>query len=125
MRAAVVRAGWIAIIPRPMNRSNTVDLPSLLEAADTFPRRHIGPDEQQVRAMLDVIGCTSLDQLIDQTIPTAIRLNRRLDITDGFGEHELLDDLRESAAKNKVMRSMIGMGYYDTITPPVIQRNIL
>ncbi len=75
--------------------------------------------------MLEVIGVGSLDQLIEQTVPASIRLNRPLNLGEPRGEHELLLELKSIASKNKVFKSYIGMGYYDTITPPVIQRNIL
>lgn len=92
---------------------------------DTFVRRHIGPSEEEIPAMLDAIGVASLDALADETIPAAIRLDRTLEIGPERGEHELLEDFRAMVSKNKVARSLIGMGYYDCITPPVIQRNIL
>ena len=99
--------------------------PGLLGAADTFVRRHIGPGEEEVRQMLEFLGLESLEQLVDQTVPEAIRLRRPLKLGEPRGEFELLNELRSVAARNKVVRSFIGMGYYDTITPPVIQRNIL
>jgi glycine dehydrogenase len=97
--------------------------------SDLFPHRHIGPDERDVEAMLKSIGCASLDELIDSTVPASIRLNRPLDLGGSAsrprGEHELLIELREIAKQNQVFRSFIGQGYYGTITPPVILRNIM
>ena len=90
-----------------------------------FVQRHIGPDQHEVEQMLHSLGLASLDDLIDQTIPRSIRLKKPLAIGRPRHEAELLADLRELASKNKVYRSFIGMGYYGTITPPVIQRNIL
>jgi glycine dehydrogenase len=97
----------------------------LLKPSDTFISRHIGPSEAEIGAMLSVIGCASLEELVDQTVPAAIRMDKPLEIGEARGEFELLEELRGIAGQNKVYRSMIGMGYYDTITPPVIQRNIL
>jgi len=95
------------------------------EPLDTFIRRHLGPTEVDVAEMLATIGSPSLDALTDQTVPAAIRMRRPLDLGGARGEYELLNELKTLAGKNKPMRSMIGMGYYDTITPPVILRNIL
>jgi len=96
-----------------------------LAPLDTFPRRHIGPSEADVAAMLHAIGASSLDELIAQTIPENIRLKKPLNLPEALGESEALAELRGIASKNKVHKSFIGMGYYDTITPPVILRNIL
>src|SRR5205809_2382875 len=93
--------------------------------SDTFVRRHIGPSPQDVREMLDAIGADSLEELVEQTVPASIRLNRPLNLGEPRGEFELLQEFKTIASKNKVFRSYIGMGYSDTITPPVIQRNIL
>src|SRR5665213_2214652 len=101
------------------------DVGALLAPIDTFVRRHIGPDAADVKEMLALLGVDSLDDLIDQTVPAAIRLKKPLNIGEPRGEFELLGELKKIAGKNKVFRSFIGMGYYDTITPPVIQRNIL
>ncbi len=96
-----------------------------LAPTDTFPRRHIGPDEAEVQEMLRTLGYASLEELIAATVPEGIRLHRELRLPEPRGEHELLDDLHEMAARNEVFRSFIGMGYHDCITPPVIQRNVL
>src|SRR5689334_1677069 len=98
---------------------------SILKPSDTFVHRHIGPSPEDVRQMLDAIGADSLDELVEQTVPASIRLNRLLNLGEPRGEFELLQELKAIALKNKVFRSYIGMGYSDTITPPVIQRNIL
>ncbi|HYH47805.1 MAG TPA: aminomethyl-transferring glycine dehydrogenase [Thermoanaerobaculia bacterium] len=93
-------------------------------------RRHIGPSESDIGEMLDTLGVGSLDQLIDQTVPAAIRFDRPLEL-EGLpagrllGERELLDRLRGIAGRNQVFRSFLGLGYADCITPGVIQRNIL
>jgi glycine dehydrogenase len=92
---------------------------------DTFPRRHIGPGETESSAMLRELGLSSMGELIDRAVPASIRLGADLDLPAPLGEHQALAELKEIAAKNKVLRSHIGMGYYGCITPPVIQRNIL
>ena len=97
----------------------------LLDPSDTFVHRHNGPSAADVQDMLTLIGCKSLDALVDETVPASIRLNKPLALGSSRGEHELLAELRSMAEQNEVYRSLIGMGYYDCITPPVIQRNIL
>ncbi len=92
---------------------------------DTFLRRHLGPQPEDVATMLDSVGYKSLDDLVEVVVPPAIRLRRPLYLPAAKGEREALETLREIMAHNKVYRSFIGQGYYDTITPPVIQRNIL
>src|SRR5207245_10111807 len=92
---------------------------------DSFVRRHIGPNEEEVRAMLHKVGFENLDALIDAAVPKNIRLNRQLNLPEAKSETEALAGLRSIANKNKIVRSFIGAGYYDCITPPVIQRNIL
>lgn len=98
---------------------------SVLGPTDTFIHRHIGPNEAEQREMLGLLGFSSLDELIDATVPPAIRLKRELKLGRPRGEFELLQELAGIAKRNKVARSFIGQGYYGTITPPVIQRNIL
>ncbi len=113
-------------MPSPGRASSAAgDLPPTLAPSDTFVHRHVGPRAADVRAMLDAVGYDSLDELVEATVPAAIRLNRPLNIGDPRGEFELLQELRAMADRNRVMRSMIGMGYSDTITPPVILRNVL
>src|SRR6476659_5832014 len=92
---------------------------------DSFARRHIGPNEEEVRAMLRDVGFDSLSALIDATVPKDIRLKGRLNLPEAKSETEALAELRAIAQKNEIARSFIGTGYYDCITPPVIQRNIL
>jgi glycine dehydrogenase len=96
-----------------------------LEQADDFVRRHIGPDDEQIRAMLEVVGAGSLEDLIKKATPRAIRSERPLDLPPAKSETEALAALRALAARNRVLTSMIGMGYYGTITPAVILRNVL
>jgi glycine dehydrogenase len=92
---------------------------------DQFVNRHNGPSEQDINAMLRKINARSVDELIDQTIPAGIRLQQPLNLPDGLSEYAYHQHLRGIAAKNKLFKSYIGLGYYDTIVPPVIQRNIL
>ena len=98
---------------------------SVFAHTDTFVRRHIGPDEGEIREMLEALGYPSLDALIDDTVPSSIRMERPLNLGPERSEYELLSELREMMRKNKVFRSFLGMGYHDCIVPPVIQRNIL
>lgn len=95
-----------------------------LNATDHFVNRHLGPDEQETREMLAAIGVSTLDELIDQTVPKAIRLKNELNLPAAHSEFEYLRFLRTKAAKNKVFRSYIGLGYYNTVTPSVVRRNI-
>ncbi len=90
-----------------------------------FVRRHVGPGEEETRAMLATLGYASLDELVRDAVPECIRLNRDLNIPAATPEAVLLEELRSIAAKNRVYRSYIGMGYHDTVTPGVILRNIL
>ena len=92
---------------------------------DDFESRHIGPGPHDVRAMLETIGVASLDELIAQTIPDDIRQRSPLDLGTALSEIEALARARQFAAHNVVLTSLIGQGYYGTILPPVIQRNIL
>ncbi|MCA9295744.1 MAG: glycine dehydrogenase (aminomethyl-transferring), partial [Phycisphaerales bacterium] len=96
-----------------------------LDPSDTFVRRHIGPDDIEIRDMLTVVGCASIDELIEEAVPSTIRLDRPLNLLDPLTEFEAITDLRRMAKKNRVFRSCIGMGYYGTITPNVILRNVL
>src|SRR5262249_27369352 len=96
-----------------------------LEHPDVFEKRHNGPDEHDVQTMLRALNLGSLDQLVPETVPAAIRLGRALDLPPPASEAELLAELEAIAAKNQIFRSFIGMGYSDTITPPVILRNIV
>ena len=96
-----------------------------LQNSAEFIARHVGPSDKDQQAMLKVLGCNSLEQLTTEVVPAAITMTERLDIVDGCTEAKALGELREIANHNKVFRSFIGQGYYGTITPNVIQRNIL
>ena len=95
-----------------------------LAPADTFARRHLGSNEADVAAMVGQLGHPSLDALIDTAVPAHIRGRRPLRLPEAAGESAALAELRAIAAQNQVFRSFIGMGYYDTFTPSVIQRAI-
>lgn len=98
---------------------------NLFEQQNTeFIRRHIGPTESETRHMLQVIGEPSLDALVDKTVPAGIRMNESLNIPPSLSEHEYLQLIKDISLKNKVYKNYIGQGYYDTITPSVILRNI-
>ena len=96
-----------------------------LDTSDTFQTRHVGPRERDLPAMLETVGVSSLDQLVSDTVPASIRLDRPLALPAGESEHRYLTRLRSIAAENRVLRSFIGLGYYDTITPAVILRNVM
>jgi glycine dehydrogenase len=97
----------------------------LLAPLDTFERRHTGSPDADVAEMLKTVGYASIDALADAAVPANIRLKRPLKLPAAASESTALAELRAIAARNKVFRSHIGMGYYDTVTPGVIQRNIL
>ena len=96
-----------------------------LNFADTFVDRHVGPRSEDIESMLEKIGYASFDELIGDALPASIRYYQPLNLGKPQTESEMLADLRQIAAQNQVSRSFIGMGYYNCITPPVIQRNIL
>src|SRR5687767_12917920 len=99
--------------------------PPSLPPFDSFVSRHIGPRAEDVAEMLRALRVSSLGDLIDETVPPSIRLSGNLELGPGKPEHELLAEARALAGKNRILRSFIGMGYHDCITPPVILRNIL
>ena len=94
-------------------------------ATEKFLWRHIGPRPEDIENMLKVVGVSSLDELIEQTVPESIRLKKTLDLPAPLTEFEFISRMKAVASKNKLYRTFIGQGYYDTITPAVIQRNIL
>ncbi|HTS75085.1 MAG TPA: aminomethyl-transferring glycine dehydrogenase [Bryobacteraceae bacterium] len=91
---------------------------------EPFSSRHIGPDARERDEMLHIAGASSLDQLMDETIPDRIRLRRPLNLAEGLSEYEYLRGLREIAARNRIFKSYIGLGYSDCFTPSVILRNV-
>jgi len=94
------------------------------QQSNEFHGRHIGPNAKDTKLMLQTIGVNSLEELISKTIPDSIRIKEALDIPAAIGEYEYLSDLKKVAAKNKLYKTYIGQGYYGTITPTVILRNI-
>src|SRR3954468_22634534 len=96
-----------------------------LEDHDAFVRRHVGPSADAAQAMLDELGFGSIDALIDAVVPAGIRLDGALPLPPPCSEAEALAKLRRHAARNRVLKSVIGQGYYGTETPAVILRNVL
>src|SRR5690348_9259697 len=96
-----------------------------LEAADSFVARHIGPSETDIAAMLHEVGAATLDELAAKTVPPAIRSSQPLDLPPPIDEAAVMAELRALAAKNTGTKSLIGMGYHSTHTPPVVLRNVL
>ncbi|MBM3352669.1 MAG: aminomethyl-transferring glycine dehydrogenase [Betaproteobacteria bacterium] len=94
-------------------------------APDTFPARHIGPSEAEVGDMLCAVGCASLDELVSQVVPESIRQAAPIALPGPRTEQDVLAELSRLAAKNVVARNFIGQGYYGTVTPPVVLRNVL
>ncbi|RHX87507.1 aminomethyl-transferring glycine dehydrogenase [Leptospira stimsonii] len=96
-----------------------------IDPLDTFPRRHIGPDPEQIGVMLKELGLSSLEELIEKAVPAGIRLKKPLDLPKASTEHKILQDLKTIASQNQIFRSYIGAGYNSCVIPGVIQRNIL
>ena len=96
-----------------------------MQDVDRFADRHIGSGPEEVHEMLRVIGFPTLDAMIDAAIPPQIRVAKPLSLPPAGSEDRVLAELKEIVSKNEVRRSFIGMGYYECIIPPVIQRNIL
>jgi glycine dehydrogenase len=112
-------------VTEPQDANSVVEAAPCLSHPDQFSRRHIGPNAEETRQMLDLLGYPNLDALTEDAVPSQIRLARPLQLPPGRGEHETLAALKEIASQNQVFRSYIGMGYYDCIIPAVIQRNLL
>ncbi len=96
----------------------------LSQQKEEFFQRHIGPNESEVQSMLKTIGCSTVEELISKTIPDSIRLKKPMNVNSPISEFEYLSELKKTASLNKVFRSYIGQGYYNTITPSVILRNV-
>jgi glycine dehydrogenase len=94
-------------------------------AHDRFVNRHLGPRASEISEMLEFAGASSMDELIEQTVPSNIRLKEPLKLREGLTERQYFREILKLASKNKVFNTYIGMGYYDTITPAVILRNVL
>ncbi|HET9962211.1 MAG TPA: glycine dehydrogenase (aminomethyl-transferring), partial [Nitrospiraceae bacterium] len=99
--------------------------PNFLDLSDSFVPRHIGPSDSDIQEMLGALGLPSLQALADVTVPSDIRFRGQLTVPTQRSEQDVLDELRNLARRNQIYRSLIGMGYYDCVTPPVVQRNIL
>lgn len=101
--------------------------PSLhtLEQRGDFIRRHIGPDPRQIGDMLGTLGLATLEALIDRAVPAAIRITEPLALPEAMSERETVSYLRRMRDRNRVFISMLGMGYYGTVVPAVIRRNVL
>src|SRR5690606_26335857 len=124
------RHGFLACAACRPHRMNRRKLRMAFTPTDYRPydfanRRHIGPSPAEMQEMFKVLGVKDLDELIDQTVPKSLRQEKPLDFGKPKSERELLWFLRQVAKKNKVFTSMIGQGFYGTVTPPAIQRNIL
>jgi glycine dehydrogenase len=124
-----MHSGETETIEKPVAKTTTKTAPDTFVATPstvaTFADRHIGPSADEVAQMLRELGFENLGALVDATVPKNIRLDRPLELPKTKSENEALAELRALASKNKVARNFIGAGYSDTITPPVIQRNIL
>ena len=96
-----------------------------LEHTSAFIGRHIGPDDQDQTKMLNELGVDSIDELISQVVPAAIRSQELLDVDESCTEQQALDYLKSVASKNSIYRTFIGQGYYNCLTPSVLLRNIL
>ncbi|NJK56641.1 MAG: aminomethyl-transferring glycine dehydrogenase [Pleurocapsa sp. SU_5_0] len=105
--------------------ANSFDKTAVNQSTDIFAQRHIGVNEQQIKQMLEILGVDSLDALIEQTVPAAIRLNKPLQLPGAQSEVAALAKLKAIAKQNQVYRSFIGRGYYNCVTPAVILRNVL
>ena len=92
---------------------------------ENFTRRHIGPNSSELNKILGIIGVKSIEQLLEETIPEKIRLKNDLDIPEGISEMEFLKEIKKLSSLNQKFKTYIGLGYHDTFTPSVIQRNIL
>src|SRR5687768_4252020 len=90
----------------------------------SFAPRHIGPDTKDTAEMLHAIGAATLDELVDNIVPKDIRNTKPLDLPEALDEHEYLKHMRRVASENILFKSFIGLGYYGTIMPSVIQRNL-
>ncbi|PKF60439.1 glycine dehydrogenase (aminomethyl-transferring) [Psychromonas sp. psych-6C06] len=97
----------------------------LLSDKNDFATRHNGPDPLQQKKMLDAIGVSSIEQLLEQTVPAAIRLPQKMQLSEALSESDMLESLKAMAEKNVINRSFIGQGYYNTFVPNVVLRNVL
>ncbi|GCE77619.1 aminomethyl-transferring glycine dehydrogenase [Cellulomonas biazotea] len=125
---AVARTGAPAVPPVALSADDTAVALTAVEhtpAAEVFADRHIGPRGEETLRMLATVGYDSMDALVDAAVPASIRTGRELDLPEARSEEDVLAALRGIADRNQVLTSMIGQGYYDTVTPAVIRRNVL
>src|SRR6478609_2349192 len=124
-----MHSGETETIEKPVVKTTQKSAPDNFAATPTtiaaFADRHIAPSAEETAQMLRELGFENLDALVDVTVPKNIRLDRTLDLPEAKSENEALTELRALSSKNKLARNFTGAGYSDTITPPVIQRNIL
>ena len=92
---------------------------------ENFSNRHIGPNSSELKKILKTIGVKSIEHLLKDTIPKSIIINKKLELPDSITEHEFLKEIKSLSSMNKKFKTYIGLGYHDTFTPSVIQRNIL
>ena len=115
--------------PSLVRQSSTILSPhrnaSIFDGLDTFDRRHLGPNDAQVKDMCRVVGVDGLEDLVNKTIPATIHSKKSTRLGKALTESETLARIKEIASKNKVFKSYLGMGYYSAITPPVILRNVM
>ncbi|GAA5802164.1 glycine dehydrogenase [Helicostylum pulchrum] len=136
-KGAIARLPTQRLVSQPLRQTITINKPFIrlqhtskpalakLAPLDTFPRRHIGSDGNEVQEMLKQLGVKNIDEMLAKTIPSSIRSPKPLAIGEGIPERQLLSRLKEVASKNKINRSYIGQGYTDTVVPNVILRNVL
>src|SRR5882724_1057238 len=124
-----MHSGGTETVEKPVAETTRKSGPDKVAATPTtiatFADRHIAPSAEETMQMLRELGFENLEALVDATVPKNIRLDRTLDLPKAKSENEALTELRALSSKNKVARNFTGAGYSDTITPPVIQRNIL
>lgn len=123
--ADALATGGTNTVTRTAATSRTAPTSRTTPAADGFVDRHVGPRSNDLARMLDEVGARTLDGLIDEAVPSTIRMSGTLDLPPAASESEVLAELRGIAARNTVLTSMIGQGYHGTVTPPVIRRNVL
>ena len=92
---------------------------------ENFSNRHIGPNSSELKKILKTIGVKSIEHLLKDKIPKSIIINKKLELPDSITEHEFLKEIKSLSSMNKKFKTYIGLGYHDTFTPSVIQRNIL
>ncbi|NES71822.1 MAG: glycine dehydrogenase (aminomethyl-transferring), partial [Okeania sp. SIO2D1] len=108
-----------------LNHQHNLSSSEIVSTVESFMPRHIGPDQHRIEQMLQYLGVSDLEELIEKTVPSTIRLQKPLELPEAKTEYAALAQLKVIASQNEVLRSLLGMGYHDCLTPPVIGRNIL